>query len=78
MQFYLSINPPTATAQEKKVSVVHGRPVFYNPPAVRKAKELLCKELVRFKPDEPFDGAVLLLPLFPDWLLTGGSLLGAV
>ena len=60
MQFYLSINPPTATEQEKKVSVVRGRPVFYNPPAVRKAKELLCKELVRFKPDEPFDGALSL------------------
>ena len=60
MQYYLSINPPTATAQEKKVSVVRGRPVFYNPPAVRKAKELLCKELVRFKPDKPFDGALSL------------------
>ena len=38
MQFYITMIPPTATAQEKKVSVVNGKPVFYNPPAVKKAR----------------------------------------
>ena len=53
MKFKVFLNPPTATAQEKKVSVVRGKPVFYNPPAVKKAKSLLISHLIQHKPDEP-------------------------
>ena len=60
MNFYIAMIPPTATAQEKKVSVVNGKPVFYNPPAVKKAREQICAHLKRFKPDEPFEGALSL------------------
>ena len=70
MKFKVFLNPPTATAQEKKVSVVRGKPVFYNPPAVKKAKSLLISHLIQHKPDEshliqhkpdePFFGAVSL------------------
>ena len=31
MRFFLDINPPTATAQEKSVRIVGGRPIFYDP-----------------------------------------------
>ena len=30
MQFFMAMEPPTCTYQEKKVTVVHGKPVFYS------------------------------------------------
>ena len=41
MNFFLDIIPPTATAQEKQVRVVGGRPVFFDPAPVKEAKKLL-------------------------------------
>ena len=35
MDFFLQIQPPTATAQEKQVRVVHGKPLFYDPAPVK-------------------------------------------
>ena len=35
MNFFILIDPPTATAQEKKVRVVHGKPLFYDPEPVK-------------------------------------------
>ena len=43
MRFFIATEPPTVTAQEKKVAVVKGRPIFYDPPAVKAAKQVLCK-----------------------------------
>ena len=37
----LAVSP--ATAQEKKVRVVHGKPLFYDPEPVKEAKALLDK-----------------------------------
>ena len=37
MDFFLQITPPTATAQEKQVTVVNGRPVFYDPQELKEA-----------------------------------------
>ena len=31
-QFFMAMRPPTCTAQEKQVRVVHGKPQFYEPP----------------------------------------------
>ena len=31
MHFFIEMNPPTATAQEKKVTVVGGKPRYYDP-----------------------------------------------
>ena len=41
MNFFLAIDPPTATAQEKQVRIVNGKPVFYDPAPVKSAKNLL-------------------------------------
>ena len=35
MNFFLDIEPPTATAQMKKVRVVRGRLMFYEPKKVK-------------------------------------------
>ena len=35
MEFYLDIAPPTVTAQEHKIRVVGGRPMFYDTPKLK-------------------------------------------
>ena len=67
MDFFIAMKPPTATAQERQVCVVHGKPVFYDPAPVKKAKTLLTEHLIRQRPNEPFSGALQLrvLWLFP-------------
>ena len=58
MKFKLNIEPPTVTAQEHKVKVVHGRPLFYDPPKVRHAKGVLSEALMVHAPLEPLTGPV--------------------
>ena len=70
MKFFMRINPPTATAQMKKVSVVRGRPVFYEPAKVKEAKNLLISCLALNKPKVPFEGAV---SLKVKWLFPKGK-----
>ena len=58
MKFVLTIVPPTATAQMKKVRVVRGRPMFYEPSGVKAAKALLTSALRLHRPEEPMSGAL--------------------
>ncbi len=58
MKFVLKIVPPTATAQMKKVRVVRGRPMFYEPSDVKAAKALLLSALRLHRPPEPMTGAL--------------------
>lgn len=58
IRIFLEVDPPTATAQEKQVRVVGGRPMFYDKPAAREAKKLLTGALRRYAPEEPFRGPV--------------------
>ena len=39
------MNPPTATAQMKQVRVVHNKPMFYDPPTVKAARQELTAHL---------------------------------
>lgn len=61
MIFFLDINPPTATAQEKKIAVRNGRTFVYDNPRVKDAKRLLMFELRKFIPDVPLDGPISLV-----------------
>ena len=69
MHFFMEMKPPTATAQEHSVKVVKGRPVFFDPPSVKDAKNLLIGHLAKNKPEVPFAGAVELTVL---WLFPKG------
>ena len=51
MDFFINVNPPTATAQEKQVRVVHGKPLFYDPAPVKAARKLLIAHLLPYRPD---------------------------
>ena len=66
----MAMKPPTATAQEHSVKVVGGKPVFFDPPNVKEARELLMAHLIRHKPDKPIEGAVELTVM---WLFPKGK-----
>lgn len=70
MKFFLDIEPPTATAQMKKITMIHGKPVFYEPASVKEAKKLLLSALIKYVPDMPLSGA---LALHAVWLYPAGK-----
>lgn len=70
MEFFIAIDPPTSTAQMKQVRVVKGKPVFYDPPAVKAARNMLSAHLAIHRPDKPMTGPVSLRVL---WLFPRGK-----
>ena len=67
LQFFLPMIPPTCTHQEKQVSAVNGKPVFYDPPQIKAARSKLTAHLARHAPEAPLTGGVRLMVkwLFP-------------
>lgn len=53
-QFFLPMIPPTVTAQERKVTVRNGQPIFYDPPEVKDAKDKLIASLYKHRPMFPY------------------------
>ena len=70
MEFFIAMNPPTATAQEHKVHVVNGKPTYYDPLPVKQARAKLSASLLSHRPPQPFSKAVSLSVL---WLFPRGS-----
>lgn len=60
-EFFLAMNPPTVTAQEHKVTVINGKPVFYDPPDVKDAKLKLCGYLAKHKPKKKIESGCRLV-----------------
>ena len=58
--FFMAMQPPTCTHQEKQVHVVNGKPVFYEPPELKAAREKFRAHLGRHVPDERFTGPIRL------------------
>lgn len=56
---YLPIDPPTRTAQQRGVRVVRGHAQFYEKREVSEAKALLKDQLLKYVPDEPYQGALM-------------------
>ena len=50
IEFFMAMDPPTVTAQEHKVTVINGNPVFYDTPEIKNAKLKLCGYLAKHKP----------------------------
>lgn len=72
IEFFMAMEPPTATAQERKVRFVAGRPQFYDPPAVEAARAKLHCRLAAHRPQKPFDKPVR---MFVKWCfpMIGGA-----
>ena len=58
--FFMAMEPPTATHQEKQVHIIRGKPVFYEPQEVKTARQKLRAHLAGHTPPEPYEGAVRL------------------
>lgn len=52
---------PSATHQMKKITVQHGKPHTYEPPAVRETRARFMAYFVRYRPEEPLKGPVSLV-----------------
>lgn len=63
LQFRLDMDPPRTTHQEKKVAIRRGNngkyiPVFYEPPALKAARQELMLRLKPYAPETPIKGPV--------------------
>lgn len=67
MTFFMPMQPPTCTHQEKQVHVVKGKPKFYEPDDLKAARSKLMAHLGRHRPKEPITVGVRLVAkwLFP-------------
>lgn len=61
INFFMVMEPPTVTHQEKQVHVVNGKPVFYEPPELKAARSKLTSYLAKFKPEKRYEGHPLQL-----------------
>lgn len=50
MYFVLKMDPPTVTAQEHKVRIIKGKPVFYDPPELKDARAKIMAHLSAHAP----------------------------
>ena len=58
LQFFLPMIPPTVTHQEKQVTVVNGKPRFYEPRELKTARVKFRDALAPYKPEKPMTGGV--------------------
>lgn len=61
VEFFLPMEPPTATHQEKQVRVRSGKPVFYEPAELKAARMKLRAHLGGHVPAAPMHGPVRLV-----------------
>ena len=59
-EFFMAMKPPTTTHQEKQVSVVNGKPHFYEPAELKAARAKLMAHLGQHVPDRKYTGPIRL------------------
>lgn len=59
-QFFMPMNPPTATHQERRLGVRNGKPYTYEPPSVAEARVKLEAALAGHAPAKPYAQGVQL------------------
>ncbi len=69
-EFFMAMNPPTCTHQEKQVAVIKGKPVFYDPPEVKAARQKLIGHLAKHRPEKRYETGIRLICR---WCFSGGS-----
>jgi len=60
-EFFLPMVPPTKTHQMKKVRVVKGKPIFYEPTELKTVRAKLQGHLGHYVPAEKYTGPVRLI-----------------
>lgn len=61
LRFFLPMNPPTKTAQEKRWKCVNGKPIAYQSAELKAAYMLLRDGVALFKPKEKINDSIHLL-----------------
>lgn len=61
MKFFLPMDPPTVTAQMRRVTYRNGRPMFYKSKALKDAQTLFTDALRKYRPDDPIEGPICLM-----------------
>jgi len=61
IEFFMPMVPPTVTAQERKVRVVRGKPVFYDTPEINAARTKIEGHLGPHVPADAMSGPVRLI-----------------
>lgn len=69
-EFFMPMKPPTVTAQEHKVTVRNGKPVFYDPPELADAREKLKAHLIKHRPAHSITTGIRLTVM---WLFPRGK-----
>ena len=69
-EFFMAMEPPTVTQQEHKITMVNGRPVFYDPSELKAAKEKLIGNLYKHRIMGPYRTGVR---LFTKWCFPKGK-----
>ena len=69
VEFFMAINPPTVTHQEKQVAIRNGKPVFYEPAELKAARVKLKDYLWKHRPEQELTGA---LRLTTKWCFPAG------
>lgn len=59
-EFFMPMLPPTITHQQKKVHVVSGKPIYYEPAELQAARIKLQGHLGKHVPENKYTGAVRL------------------
>lgn len=60
-EFFMPMKPPTATHQEKQVSCVSGKPVFYEPDDLKAARAKLMAHLGQHVPVKKYNDPIRLM-----------------
>lgn len=55
IEFFMPMIPPTVTHQEKKIHVVNGKPITYEPAELKEARAKLIAHLGRHVPEKKLD-----------------------
>lgn len=64
IEFFIPLEKiPTATGQQKKITWSHkaNKPIIYDAPLLRKAKEIFKSNLYKYTPDSPLEGPLRLV-----------------
>lgn len=59
--FFVAMIPPTVTHQEKKIHVVNGKPVLYEPEELKAARRKLTDYLAQYRPEQPLTCGIRLV-----------------
>ena len=61
IEFFMPMIPPTVTHQEHEVAIRNNKPVFFDPPELKAARQKLMDHVGRYAPPDPLSGPLRLM-----------------